>query len=110
MSDGGPHRLIGLLAVLVAASVTGASVGAIVAPEPTLGRALVAFAIASLAGVGATGVVKGEFVLGVAGGLGFVLIAEGLAEVAGLLTLGALGLWLAAGLGFAQRVIEERRD
>ncbi|MFP4590321.1 MAG: hypothetical protein ACLFMX_00995 [Halobacteriales archaeon] len=110
MSDAGPHRLIGLLAVLVAASVTGATVGAILAPGPSLGRALVALAIALLAGVGAIGVVRGEFVLGVAAGLGFVLLAEGLADIVGVLTLGALGLWLAAGLGFAQRLLEQRRD
>ncbi len=110
MSDAGPHRLIGLFAVMIAASVTGASLGALVDPEITLGRLLVVVAIGALAGAGAIGIVKGELILGVAAGLGFVLLTDGLPEIAGLLTLGAFGIWIAAGLAFAQRLWAARED
>lgn len=110
MSDEGPHRLIGLFAVMVAASVTGASVGVLMVPEMTLGRILVVVAIGLLAATAALGIVKGELILGVAVGLGFVLLTEGLAQIAGLLTIGAVGLWFAALLAFVQRQVARRRD
>lgn len=107
----GPHRGIRLLAIVVAASIIGASLGTFVVPGSSLGEVLVAIPLIMLAVAGAYGIAKGEPIVGALAGLGCLLILEPLAEFIGvILVAGAFGFLLAAGLAVLETFIKERGD
>lgn len=103
-----PHRAIRLLAVVIGASVIGATLGAFVAPPTTLGEVLVAVPLILLALTGTFGVLKNEPILGALAGLGLLLVLEPLVQVAIILLAGAFGFLLVATLAALETYFRER--
>lgn len=109
MSDR-PHRAIRFIAVLTSASLIGATLGWLVGPSLSLGRAILALAIVLLAVAGAAGIVKNEAVITALVALGLVLLSEAIPDLTAFLFLGSLGLVIAALLAGIQEFLARRRD
>ena len=106
----GPHRGIRLLGIVVAASVIGATLGAFIAPDTSLGEIMIAIPLIMLALAGAFGIMKNEPIVSALAGLGFLLVLEPLAEVAIILLAGAFGFLLAATLAVLETYLKNSRD
>lgn len=108
--DEQPHKAIRLLAVVVAASVVGATLGLLTAQSISLGRLLVTIGVILIVTVGAYGIVKGEPILGALGGLGLLMLVEPIPELALFLLGGSLGLITVSIIATAEQFIRRRRE
>lgn len=108
--ESGPHRGIKLLAVVVGASIIGATLGALVVPGSSLGEVLVAIPLILIALAGSYGIAKNEPIIGALAGLGLLLVLEALAELAIILLIGAFGFIVTATLAALETYVKRRRS
>lgn len=109
-TDERPHRATRLLAVVVAASVIGATIGTYVVPPTSLGPLLVAPPLILLALGGVVGTHVNEPIVTALAGLGLLLVLEPLIDIGVILLLAAIGFIVTAGLMVFERIYQQRSD
>lgn len=104
-----PHAFTRFFAVIVSATVAGATISSMLSTGVSIAAILLTAAIVALAIVGAAGIIHNEPVLGGLAGLGMLLLIEALPDLAFILFLGAIGLVIAAALAAVEFLIKSRR-
>ncbi len=105
-----PHKAIRFIAMIITASIIGATIGVLVTESLSVGRILVSVSVIALAVAGALGITRNEPVLAALGGLGMLMIIDALPELGLFLFIGAIGFILTAIIAVIEGYLRTRGE